>query len=205
MVVRSTRNLRRAATGASVATAVAFVLLVPVPVAAGSASPLVFNAREDFRVSPNQANPSGPWSYRRTAPDGTKPLLENFSTSAEPCGSSGDGFQSWFGPEVLDLPAVSKNATGADAFPCGAFVRKGAMMAHPGGAHAVVISGRVRWQARSTFERDSSIVTPSAETVSIGRSACSDSHPSLGATSRTAVRPGFAPAGSTSRRPRGSN
>lgn len=112
-----------------------------VPVAAGGTSSITFNARDDFRFSPNQANPSGPWSYRRAAPDGSRPLLENFSTSAQPCGESGEGIESWYGPEVLDLPAVSRNATGADAFPCGAFVPAGVLMAHPGGDDAVVI----RW------------------------------------------------------------
>lgn len=141
-MVHGSRKLRRAATRAAVAITVAFVLLVPAPVAAGTASPIIFNARDDFRVSPNEANPSGPWSYRRTAPNGNKPLLPNFSTDvSNVCGPSGEGQQVWFGPEVLDLPAVWKNTTGSDAFPCGAFVPAGALMAHPGNEHAVVI----RW------------------------------------------------------------
>jgi hypothetical protein len=130
---------RVAATAVTIALAV--ILLVPAAVAAGGPATIIYNAREDFQASPNQENPSGPWSYRRTAFEGDRPLLENFSSSAEPCGPSGEGMESWFGPEVLDLPAVSKNTTGADAFPCGAFVPKGALMAHPGGDHAVVI----RW------------------------------------------------------------
>ena len=119
----------------------ALIALSGSPVAAGSAPLITFNARDDFLVSPNQANPSGPWSYRRAAPDGSRPLLENFSTDAAPCGPSGEGIESWYGPEVLDLPAVTRNATGSDAFPCGAFVPEGALMAHPGGDDAVAI----RW------------------------------------------------------------
>lgn len=142
MVVQNALKFRRAAIRAAVGIAVAFALLVPAPVAAGTASPIIFNARDDFRASPNEANPSGPWSYRRTAPNGSKPLLPNFSTDlSNVCGPSGEGQEVWFGPEVLDLPAVWKNTTGSDAFPCGAFVPAGALMAHPGGEHAVVI----RW------------------------------------------------------------
>lgn len=159
MVVQNALKFRPAAIRAAVAIAVAFALLVPAPVAAGTSSPIIFNARDDFRLSPNEANPSGSWSYRRTAPDGSKPLLENFSPNAEPCGPSGDGINSWFGPEVLDLPAVSRNATGSDAFPCGAFFPERALMAHPGGEHKLVIrwtsptAGSIRIRA-AVIDRD---------------------------------------------------
>jgi len=132
---------RRVAGGAVASVAMALAVLIPAPVAAGGGSTIYYNARDGFKLSPNQANPSGPWSYRRSAPDGSRPLLDNFSENAEPCGPSGDDINSWFGPEVLDLPAISRNATGSDAFPCGAFFPEHALMAHPGGEHQLVL----RW------------------------------------------------------------
>jgi hypothetical protein len=152
------RKRRRIATAIAAGMTMMFVLLIPAPVAAAG-DPIIFNARDGFKLYPNQANPSGPWSYRRTAPNGSRPLLQNFSRNAEPCGPSGDDINSWFGPEVLDLPAVSRNATGSDAHPCGAFFPAGALMAHPGGDHKVVIrwtspkAGSIRIRA-AVIDRD---------------------------------------------------
>ena len=125
-------RLRRTTTRIVVAMATMLFLLLPATVAAGQPTGTSYNARTEFQVSPNQANPSGPWSYRRVLPDGSKPLLHLFATGVtNTCGSSGEGQNVWFGPEALDLPAVWKNTTGGDAFPCGAFVPKGALMVHP--------------------------------------------------------------------------
>jgi hypothetical protein len=167
MVTRSTRQRpwagpnrkgRRIATAVGAAMTMMFVLLIPAPVAAGG-SAIIYNARDGFQLSPNQTNPSGPWSYRRSAPNGSRPLLENFSENAEPCGPSGDGINSWFGPEVLDLPAISRNATGSDASPCGASFPEAALMAHPGGKHQLVLrwtspmAGNIRLRA-AVIDRD---------------------------------------------------
>ena len=141
MIGQSAPNLRRAATRAVVAISVAFVLLIPAPVAAGRAAPLVFNARDGFQVSPNQANPSGVWSYREKHKDGTYPLLTNFDASL----SDVDGMEGWFGSEGPPwyLPAVWYNNSGIDQPVCcpTSPLPAGGLFAHPGGSYPVVI----RW------------------------------------------------------------
>jgi hypothetical protein len=142
---RPTRRSPRALVRLAIVTVVAgLALLVPVPVAAGVAAPIVFNARQDFQVSPDQANPSGRWSYRQTGPGSLRPLLAEFITDhfAVP------GLQTWQGTEVSGgdqdkLPWVGVNTTGSDANPLTVSWPAGALLAHPGTDEAVVIM----WQS----------------------------------------------------------
>ena len=141
MVDHMSLRIRRAATRAAVAISVAFVLFIPAPVAAGTAAPLVFNAAHDFLVYPNEANPSGPWSYRMKDPDGSRPLLANFDPNREV-----DGWEAWsgtLGPWIL--PVVAYNNTGSDYYVDGYPLPAGGLFAHPEATHPVVI----RWTSPS--------------------------------------------------------
>jgi hypothetical protein len=160
MVVHSAPHLRLAVTRAAVAIAVAFVLLVPAPVAAGGGSPMVFNARADFRASPNEANPSGPWSYRRAAEGFRGPLLSEFGTDHFLI----PGLETWHGQELSTpgnkLPFVGVNTSGVDQHPFTIDWPAGALLVHPGDAGGVMIvwrspkQGRVQIRA-SMIDRES--------------------------------------------------
>ncbi len=120
---------------AAIAVSVGLVLLIPGPVAAGSPTPIVFNAREDFRLSPNEANPSGAWSYRQTYSDGTRRLLTHFDSSF----ADVEGFEAWSDDNAYLswpwTPAVSYNNTGGDF----SYVPADRLFVHPSNEHAIVI------------------------------------------------------------------
>jgi hypothetical protein len=158
MVVNGILKRRRAATRAAVVVALAFAFLIPGPVAAGGASPIIFNARDDFRVSPNEANPSGPWSYRQTKGPG-KPLLDEFFTDH----FFVPGLETWHGQTVSTsikdkLPFVGVNATGSDQQPLGIDWRAGALLVHPTDSDVVIrwtspMAGSIRIRA-AVIDRD---------------------------------------------------
>jgi choice-of-anchor C domain-containing protein len=133
-------------------------------------TPLVFNAADGFRVAPNQANPSGVWSYRQKDPGGGRSLLTYFDASAEDL----EGLEAWSGTEVEPdhLPSVTYNNTGHDQpldhyhFGGTSPLPAGGLAAHPGADHPVVI----RW------------TSPSAGLVSI-RLGLLDLDPRFGGTS----------------------
>lgn len=115
-------------------------LLLPGTVVAGTPSVLVFDARDDFRASPNEANPSGPWSYRQRDRHGHRPLLAQFRTDwfLVP------GLEVWHGTEIYDPgnvePHVGVNTSGSDQLVQGAVVwPAGALLVHPGKRAAVII------------------------------------------------------------------
>jgi hypothetical protein len=108
------------------------------PAAAATPSQLVYNAREDFLVAPDQANPSLPWSYRHAGRH--TPLLAKFSTDH----FGVEGLETWHGDQVSTsendmLPWVGVNSTGEDLHPLGINWPAGALLVHPGFTRAVVI------------------------------------------------------------------
>jgi hypothetical protein len=134
-------NLKRAAVGIAV-TSFGLLLLVPSEAAAGSPTLIAFNAREDFLVAPDQANPNGAWSFRRSG-SGT-PLLRGFWTDQ----FGVPGLETWHGRQVSTgdkdkLPWVGVNASGQDLVPQGVDWPAGALLVHPGASRSVVI----RWQS----------------------------------------------------------
>jgi hypothetical protein len=151
---------RHAATGAAAAIAVMLVLLIPAPAAAGGFS-MIFNVKEDFRVSPNQANPNGPWSFRMRTSSGSKPLLNEFWTDHFGI----EGLQTWHGQHISTsqkdkLPFVGVNATGTLQTPLGITWPAGALLVHPGATRQVIIrwtaprTGQIRFRA-ALIDRDS--------------------------------------------------
>jgi hypothetical protein len=98
--------------------------------------------RQDFRVAPNQANPSpdrsghaGVWSYW-AAPEPGHPAGYRLLSRFLPDAFGVAGLQQWQGDETrgtLDgLPAVGVNVTGADQHPLGIVWRAGHVRAEPG-------------------------------------------------------------------------
>ncbi len=115
----------------------------PAQVAANDAAPIRFDARADFRVSPNEANPSGTWSYGLQRTGGRVALLQGFFS--DHFGVA--GLETWHGGQRSTgprdrLPWVGTNRSGADADPFGVDWRAGAMLAHPGAEKDVVIMWR---------------------------------------------------------------
>ena len=152
---------RRAAIGAAASMALIVVLLIPASVAAAK-SPMIYNARDDFQVSPNQANPSGPWSYRQRKSSGAKPLLGEFWTDHFLV----PGLETWHGQQVSTsnkdkLPFVGVNRTGSDQHPLGIDWPTGALLVHPGRSHPVILrwtspmAGSIRIRA-AVIDRDDS-------------------------------------------------
>jgi hypothetical protein len=124
---------------------VGLALLLPSTVVAGSPSVLVFDATDDFRVFPNQANPSGPWSYRQTKPDGRRPLLAGFSTDQFLV----PGLETWhtelYDPGNSQIPMVGVNTSGSDQLAQGAIVwPAGTLQVHPGRRGTAVI---IQWRS----------------------------------------------------------
>jgi hypothetical protein len=138
------RSRGAAARVAVLAVVSGLALLVPVPVAADTATPIIFNARDDFRVSPNQANPSGPWRYRQTGPGRHHPLLDEFWTDH----FGMPGLETWHGQEGSSggekdkLPWVGVNTTSSDVDALGIDWPAGALLVHPGHNAAVMIVWR---------------------------------------------------------------
>ncbi len=138
------------------------MLLVSSPVAAGAPSTLTFNARGDFQAAPNQANPSGPWSYRQQLGNGSKPLLGEFWTDAD----FTEGLEMWHGDQISTsekdkLPWVGVNTTGVEQHPVGIDWPAGALLVHPGYVEPVIVrwtspeAGRIRVNA-AVVDRDAS-------------------------------------------------
>lgn len=136
MEIHRPLGVRRAIVRATVAFSVAFVMLTPGLVAAHSPSPIVFNARKDFQLSPNQANPSGAWSYRQTYSDGTRRLLRHFDSSL----SGVEGIEAWTDNKAYLswpwVPSVWYNNTGDDYL----YTPADGLFVHPSVDHAIVIS-----------------------------------------------------------------
>jgi hypothetical protein len=116
-----------------------------VPSAAVAATPdsIVYRAGAHFRTSPNEANPSGPWSYRQ-AIGSRRPLLDEFWTDQ----AFYPGLETWHGQQIsMDerdkLPFVGVNTSGSDAHPFNIDWPAGALLVHPSSTSAVV----VRWRS----------------------------------------------------------
>lgn len=102
-------------------------------------SSIVFNARKDFQLSPNQPNPSGAWSYRQTYRDGTRRLLTHFDSGL----SDINGFEAWTDNTAYLswpwVPASWYNNTGGDI----SCMPADRLFVHPSVDHAIVI----RWKS----------------------------------------------------------
>jgi hypothetical protein len=124
---------------AAIVVAVAFIVLIPAPVAAGSVDPVIFNARSDFRLSPDEANPAGAWSYRITTADGSRPLLRTF----DPSFSDVDGVEAWSTRRAQQewpwTPSILINNTGGDYL----YLPEDGLFMHPSNEHDIVL----RWRS----------------------------------------------------------
>jgi hypothetical protein len=129
----------RAAIRAAIALAFAIILLIPAPVAAGSVDPVIYNARKDFLLSPNQDNPSGVWSYRQTYGDGTARVLTHFDRSF----SDVEGIEAWSDNQAYQAwpwtPSILYNNTGADYL----YLPADGLFMHPSNEHDIVL----RWKS----------------------------------------------------------
>jgi hypothetical protein len=122
---------------------VGLTILLPSTVVAGTPSVIVFDAKDDFRTFPNQANPSGPWSYRQRKSNGHQPLLAEFWTDQYLI----HGLETWHGTVVSRpgdaQPNVGVNTSGSDQFINGtSFWPAGALLVHPITTGAVIILWR---------------------------------------------------------------
>ena len=149
MKPNQTRAWRWSVLGLATAT---FLALGP-PAVSFSAAPAQYDIAADWRLAPNQANPSpvrgvavATWSYlygtTEPADRANYQLLPNFATNKFGIA----GLQTWWGPNVSsvndNLPAVGINASGHDASYKGVLWPAGAVLVHPWANEPVVVAFR---------------------------------------------------------------
>lgn len=143
-------RVRRVAVLAAVALAT--VALEP-PTVATATAPAQYDVAMDWRLAPNQANPSpvrgggvAQWAYMYST---TEPadranyqLLPDYATNKFGI----HGLQTWWGPNVSsaddNLPAVGINASGHDATFKGVVWPAGAVLVHPWANEPVIVAFR---------------------------------------------------------------